>query len=170
VDGRTDTVDVATAAARLGLSTDGVYKRIKRGRLRVQRVDGRTFVVLDSPSTTVDTAHTTDRPTDGRTDGLDGPVRPSVDTDEQARFPELENPTVPLVDQLQSDVTFLRDELRAQREQHAAEVERLHERLREAHVLLAQRPALPAPSMSQLDNLSDVPPRPWWARWRWWRR
>ena len=55
MDTRTDTVDVATAAARLGLSIDGVYKRIKRGRLRVHRTDGHVYIVLGGPSTPTDT-------------------------------------------------------------------------------------------------------------------
>jgi hypothetical protein len=69
-----------------------------------------------------------------------------------------------------------RDHLRAQvtalTERLAAE----QERVREAHVLLAQlaqRPALPAPTPGQADT-PDVPPadppRPWWAALLWWRR
>ncbi len=38
---------IAQAARRLGLTDDGVRKRIKRGQLGAYRVDGRTYVVLD---------------------------------------------------------------------------------------------------------------------------
>ena len=182
MDTRTDTVDVATAAARLGLTVDGVYKRIKRGRLRVQRIDGRTLVVLDSPSIQVDTAAPTDGHVDGRTDGLDGHVHSRLGAAEQDCEPDpavllAGEQTTPLVAQLQSENTWLRGELEAWRAQlealqarHAAEISAWHERLREAHVLLAQRPALPAGGEISPGATKDAPPRPWWSRWLWWRR
>jgi hypothetical protein len=179
VDGRTDTVDVATAAARLGLSTDGVYKRIKRGRLRVQRVDGRTLVVLDSPSTQVDTQSTTGGPADGRTDGLDGQVRPSVDTIEQDHTsppPLLETNNAPLVEQLQSENAWLRGEVE-RRDAELAQRDVADAELRRLLALALQRPALPSGATiatpepaTDLVAESATKPRPWWARWAWWRR
>src|SRR2546430_3636563 len=47
LDPSRDRHDIAQAAARLGISQDGVRKRIKRGQLAAYRVDGRTYVVLD---------------------------------------------------------------------------------------------------------------------------
>ena len=65
-----------------------------------------------------------------------------------------------LVEQNQSELQFLRDELRAQRQQHTAAVAAWQERLREAHVLLAQQRALPGPTseIAQMrKSLSAVP-------------
>ena len=60
MDTSTDRCTVAAAAKRLGVSKDSIYKRISRGTLPVYRVDGRTFVVVDSPSTPTDTPRSTD--------------------------------------------------------------------------------------------------------------
>jgi type II secretory pathway component PulM len=80
------------------------------------------------------------------------------------------DPPSALVDQLHSEIAHLREELAA-----------LHERLREAHLLLAQRPALPegrGEDLASIDARSgeaettgdQVGSRPWWARLAWWRR
>jgi len=166
VDNLTDGVDIATAARRLGISTDGVHKRIARGRLPVYRVDGRTFVVVDSPSTPTDTPRSTD--------SLDGHVQAaSVHAPEQDTQLGLSNP---LVAQLESEVCFLRKQVEALQERHAAAVVAWQERLREAHVLLAQRPALPAPptaadpAAEATTAFCSSAAAPWWARWAWWRR
>jgi excisionase family DNA binding protein len=157
LDASMDTVDVATAAQRLGVPVATVYKRIQRGRLRVQRVDGHVYVVLDRSTDTVDASM--DPPSNGH-----GPVStPSMDTPE---------PAAPAAEP--SALTLALAEVRGERDHLRAEVERLHERLREAHVLLAQRPALPAPSESTRVDPETVSPdtvsRPWWAALRWWRR
>jgi hypothetical protein len=41
-------VDIPTAAARLGLSVDGVRKRVQRHQLASVKRDGRVYVVLDA--------------------------------------------------------------------------------------------------------------------------
>jgi hypothetical protein len=49
---RLDRLDIVDAAARLGLSIDAVRKRVQRGTLPAEKVDGRWLVVLpvhDSP-------------------------------------------------------------------------------------------------------------------------
>jgi hypothetical protein len=57
------------------------------------------------------------------------------------------------------EVAYLREALRAEQE-----------RVREAHLLLAQRPALSA-QLTALEagvtNATHEPP-PWWRRWVWW--
>jgi hypothetical protein len=94
-----------------------------------------------------------------------GPAAPSTGTE-----PE---PASGLVAQLQAENAHLRHQLDA-----------MHERLREAHLLLAQRPALPAPTAATVAAdimANDLPKpeenprndsegsRPWWARWWPWR-
>jgi hypothetical protein len=62
-------------------------------------------------------------------------------------------------------------EVRGERDRLVAKLERVPERLREAHVLLAQERALPAPSVDQEPSSHrESLPRPWWSRWAWWRR
>jgi hypothetical protein len=65
-----------------------------------------------------------------------------------------------LVAQLEDEVRFLRDELVARRRE-----------VQELHVLLAQRPALPA-GVEISTPATNVAPVPWWSwqRWAWWRR
>jgi hypothetical protein len=150
------------AAARLGLTPDAVRLRLRRGKTLQGRKQGREWYVLLDDASSDATGHATDH---DRSSDVNGDV-PDATTDADASRPV----TNDLVDELQSEVQFLRDELRAQREQHAAAVVAWQERLREAHVLLAQRPALPAPSEAIREETSHLPP--WWslARWRaWWR-
>jgi hypothetical protein len=64
-----------------------------------------------------------------------------------------------LVAQLQSENAWLRGELESRRRE-----------VSELHVLLAQRPALPAPREADSFTESVNESRPWWARWAWWRR
>src|SRR3954468_21251879 len=47
-DDRDTLVDIPTAAARLGLTIDGVRKRIQRHQLASLKRDGRVYVVLDA--------------------------------------------------------------------------------------------------------------------------
>lgn len=47
---RLEKLDIADAAARLGLSIDAVRKRVQRGSLRADKVDNRWFVVLPMPN------------------------------------------------------------------------------------------------------------------------
>jgi hypothetical protein len=54
-----DRVDIAAAAHQLGITPDGVRKRIKRGQLAAYHSDGRTYVVLDNTTDTRNGADTT---------------------------------------------------------------------------------------------------------------
>ncbi len=54
-------VPVALAAVRLGISVDGVHKRIKRGQLEAQKVRGEWRVFLPEP--VIDVGPPTDEPT-----------------------------------------------------------------------------------------------------------
>ena len=42
-----DTVDIPTAAGRMGITPEAVRKRIARGTLPATKQDGRWYVVLD---------------------------------------------------------------------------------------------------------------------------
>lgn len=70
MDTHTPTVDVATAAARLGITPEAVYKRIRRGQLQATRLDGRWFVDLDGSTNRNGQADKPAEPLDGpRSDG-----------------------------------------------------------------------------------------------------
>jgi excisionase family DNA binding protein len=98
LDPSRDRATIAQAAARLGISEDGVRKRIKRGQLAAYRVDGRTYVVLDGETDTHDT------PNGHETARQDGPDRRPDNTTAAAA----------LVARLEDEVRFLRGELERQ--------------------------------------------------------
>ena len=148
MDSSRDKYTITQAARRLGLTDDGVRKRIKRGQLGAYRVDGRTYVVLDGETDQHDSlnGHKTarqDRP-DSRPDD---------------RHDKTDSSLVPLVARLEDEVRWLRSEL----ERKDAIIMRLVE----------QWPALPAPRDAPTDlsgGPTEADSRPWWAALLWWRR
>ncbi len=103
-------VTVAQAAKILGLSAEAVRMRIKRGTLKHVKENNSVYVLL--PPSRLDT----DRPNQHNDLNLDQTFnRPSDLTSDQPQ---------PLVDALQAEVEFLREELRRRDERHAEEVRR----------------------------------------------
>ena len=168
VDRRLEQVDIATAAARLGMSLDGVRKRIKRGQLQGGKVDKRWYVVLPVEQTT----------STGSLDGLGKPPRQldrQVDTAERTRDSAEDSASQniqKLAAILEEEIVFLRRELEA----------RTEELRRKDHIIaaLTQRLA-PLPSMAQAGEMANHPApsengtnsgsqkvsaRPWWRFWR----
>lgn len=101
-----DRLSVADAAARLGVTPDAVRARIRRGTLSAEKGDDGVYVV-----------------TLPRDEGHDA--------DTTATGPDA-TPNDALVEQLQSEVAYLRSELTAAREQAAQERERADVLQREA--------------------------------------
>jgi len=136
MDGIQDTVDIGTAATRLGITPEAVRKRIGRGTIPATKQDGLWYVVLDgvqdagrSPSRTAGVG----RPVqDTGEDGLDG--RP----DDKDR----------LIQTLTEELEIRRRELQELQADRRREVSELHQ-------LLAQQTALGAPER-----------RPWWRWWK----
>jgi hypothetical protein len=64
----------------LGVSTEAVRGRIRRGTIRYERVGGRVYVVLDDRPTA---EHTTDQPTD-HTEELIATLREQLELERQA--------------------------------------------------------------------------------------
>ncbi len=175
------------AASALGVSVDTIRRRVKRGELHAHAdSQGRFLVVLPDagqmPSAAVQAAEqllsTAEQVAEQVVEQhLDGAEHAAM----QARLEGLR-------DQLgaaQSEVSFLRDELRRRDDAHAAEVQRReeaherereqwHARLQEALAALAmQQRALAAP----IDVAPSTPtpaaiekPQPWWQRWWPWHR
>jgi hypothetical protein len=115
-------------------------KRLWRGQVPGVQLDGQWFVYADP----------LDQDGVGRARGsvpdtAGPPAGPSCS--EQDREPD----TPPLVEQLQSENAWLRGE----REPWRGVVAARPERRREAHMLLVQEPALPAPSEPQSETVPD---------------
>jgi excisionase family DNA binding protein len=141
LDPSRDRHDIAQAAAILGISQDGVRKRIKRGQLAAYRVDGRTYVVLDGET------DTHDKPNGHETARQDGPDSRQDTTDSRL---------APVVARLEDEVRFLRGELERKDTIILAMVQQMR--------------ALPAPRDAEDPSSHDANlPRPWWARLAWWR-
>ena len=190
-------VDVATAAARLGISEDGVRRRIQRGRLpAIKGTDGQWSI----PAAALAEPHAT-----ARQDRTERPAE--QDTTHDTTVPDTGSPpagaapapdqaaTQLLITALQDEVGYLRRQVEARdaelaRERAAREEERrrLDEALAEERRLLAgliQRvPQLLAPDSATdttelspeqdttvapttVESPAPAPPRRWWQVWRW---
>jgi excisionase family DNA binding protein len=167
---------LAEAAAILGVSVDTVRRRVRQGKLPARHdAEGRLLVEVPS-SARQDALHSARQesepawqvPGNGHADARQvlGGESKSADSADLAALPDTA--------QLAADLAHaqaLIGELRHQRDQLEGEVAALHERLREAHLLAAQRPALAAAAEAgELFTESVNNPRPWWRRWWPWGR
>lgn len=126
-------VTVAQAAKLLGLSTEAIRSRIRRGTLNSERVGGTVYVLLDVDQTQL------------------GEQLASIDTTDQTAAQTGTQTTMPSADQthlitsLEEQVSFLRSELVARNE----------ELRRKDHIIAAlteRIPELPAPRASQEES------------------
>ena len=114
-----DTVDIPTAAGRMGITPEAVRKRIARGTLPATKQDGRWYVVLDGQDGQ-GPASWTGRPTP---DGIDS-----------------------VQDAVQDDKDKLIEVLQAQVESQGAQLEARTREVQELHVLLQQTQAALPPA------------------------
>lgn len=151
-------VDISTAATRLGLSVDGVRKRIQRRQLASVKRDGRVYVVLDA---VLDTPPVTeplpDSPPPSAPDG-------SSTVSSTASSLSTESLTAQLA-RADAEITFLRSQLEAR----DAELERKDAILMR---LVEQRAppqlAVAAARIPLVEPAGAPAARPWWWRiWRW---
>ena len=155
-------VDLATAAAMLGISSDAVRKRAKRGTLAHERgPDGKLYVWVDTGES------------NGYPSGESGPGRGRGTGGDTNRFPD------ELLGELRDRVGFLERQLDAERDAHA-------ETRRIAAMLAARVGEIEAPSERREDHASGSEPvgedrdwgtgsesqegvqvgrRSWWRRW-----
>ncbi len=123
-------VTVAQAAKLLGLSTEAIRSRVRRGTLHSERVGGTVYVLLH-----VDQTQTGEQPTNADTTGQ--PV-----TQPETQTTMLPADQTYLVTSLEEQVSFLRSELLSRNE----------ELRRKDHIIAAltdRIPELPAPRASQ---------------------
>jgi hypothetical protein len=163
-------VDLATAAARLGISVEALRKRIARHQVAAVKADGRWFVLLDSrPDHVQDNGHV--RP-DTRPD-LDGPQSTTGQPRPDA-VQDSPDATRELVDVLKAQVADLQGRLDAS-QQAEAELRRLLAIALQQHALPAPNsaPAMndvgPANPSAHLNSSPAANTAPWWRRWAWWR-
>ena len=131
-------VPVAEAAAHLGLTPETLRKRLWRGQVPGEKRDGQWYVILAAPLAGQDGAG----PRVPEQDCVQDTAGQGQDNEQDDAGPAA------LVAELRDRVAFLEAELARRDEEIAA----WHDRLREAHLLLAQRPALPAPPPPNLDG------------------
>ena len=159
-----DTVPVAEAAARLGLSEHAVRKRIQRGMLpAVKDGAGRWLVVLDPLDTSSSTPETPSKTTG----------TPVEDTSHVPQDGGAESVYRELVDTLRAEVDFLRGELSARTEELRRKdhiIAGLTSRIPELPAGQDAAQASPAPpgATERPKPATDTPP-PWWRR-VWWLR
>jgi hypothetical protein len=107
---------VAEAAQLLGLTVDAVRKRLQRGRLAGIKIDGEWLVMLDRP--TVVQGDSPPRSTqDGTQDSAQDRVRDrtGVRSGQRHRTGQ-RSPGAELVEQLRSEIAYLRDQVAKQDE------------------------------------------------------
>jgi len=152
-DGAGQAVPVVEAAARLGLAPETVRKRLWRGQMAGEKRDGQWYVVLPTDSVPDDAG----LGRTGQDSGQDhaGPMQDAG-----------QDTAAVLVPELRERVAFLERALERRDRDLASALERLHE----AHVLLAQRPALPSGEIPNRPEVSTGTPHPWWAAFWPWRR
>ena len=152
-DNGTETVPLAEAATRLGISEELVRKRIYRGKLTGEKIEGRWHVVLNRQ----------DALQDGGSD-QSGSVQDSHDSFVSE-----------LIAHQQDEVAFLRQELTARAEEMTRQREQWAEESRRKdviiHELSTQLKALPEKIVEQQQAAAaepepePTPPRPWWKFW-----
>ncbi len=135
-------VDIKTAAQRLGITQEGVRKRIQRGLLKAEKLDNRWLVALPAQLEEDSNLHGT---------GLERVVQSFLEKLERAHRENLE---------IAGRVGFLQAKL-----QDAEEEIRM---LRAPAQPSGPEPANhPTPSENGADSSSQkVSPRPWWQFWR----
>ena len=142
---RATLVDIPTAAERLGLTVDGIRKRIQRRQLASVKRDGRVYVVLDE---VLDTPSNSAPPP---------PAAPSPSSSTASSTVSSVS-TESLAAQLaraDAEIVFLRQELERK--------DAIIMRLVEQHALPAPAPPS-APPEPHRETVPDSP-RPWWRRW-----
>jgi hypothetical protein len=168
-------VTVPDAAQLLGLTSEAVRSRVKRGTLPSRRIAGTVYVLLDGTAPLVDPPN--DPPSGPSADRPTAPSSapssaPSIDR------AELERRLEDHVETLKGEVEHLRVEMRRREETHAEEIRRRD------HLLAAALERIPRELEAPLEGREppvtpsdepgrgDIPPEPQESveRRSWWKR
>jgi hypothetical protein len=143
------TVGISEAAKQLGITVEAVRQRIRRKRLQAYKdPSGVWRIVLPADQSTPSDVQDRVGPAGGPADGANGHDR--------------------LIDHLQGEVAFLRDEMARQREQWGEESRRKDVII---HEMSSQLKALPEKIVEQQQAAAvepepePTPARPWWKFW-----
>jgi len=141
----TTLVDIPTAAERLGLTVDGVRKRLQCRQLVSVKRDGRVYVVLDA---------ILDEQSKSNNVTLDPPpsALPSSSTTDSPSSTALAESLAAQLARADVEIAFLRGELERK--------DTIIMRLVEQRALPAASEATPPVPVPE----AQAPPRPWWAR------
>ena len=144
-----DRLDIAQAAEYLGISQMALRKRIQRGQLKAEKVDGRVYVVLNSLDTVSKTGGGGDKQWDSDETGLD---RAGTGLDM----------VVPvLLERL--------DRMHRENLELAGRVGFLQAKLQDAEARILELEASTETSVGMVNQPTSTqrpPKRPWWAFWR----
>jgi predicted ArsR family transcriptional regulator len=166
---RPDGIDIADAAVQLGLTPDGVRKRIQRGKIRGYKAGGRWYVQADSLSAVLD-----ENSTPRQADKVDRAAE-SVWTTRQPKADKQSGAVSRLIEALERENQFLKQEL----DRRADEI------LRRDQIIAALAQWLPALQAAEVYDVSspvgqqangtvtqhqtessELPTRrPWWKIW-----
>jgi hypothetical protein len=142
VNSKQDSVDLTTAAGRLGLSVATLRKRLQRGTIAgFKAPDGSWRVVLDMVDNRLDNP--------GQNAGQDQTILVAALRDQ--------------IDTLRDEIQFLRVQLQARDD----EVQRRDEEIRRVHVLLQQLQQQQPPARALPDQSGDWM-QGWMRLWLWW--
>ena len=153
------TVTVADAAKMLGLTTEAVRMRVKRGTLASTRIAGTVYVVLERPNSQPNT-----RPNGGP--NAQPNVQPSDRTEVVARLEDHNTTLREQVEHLRQELGVRNEELRRKDHLLAAALERIPElepakdtssETRESPVTASEEP-------ERVEDRGEEESRSWWKR------
>jgi len=153
INGR-EIIDIGTAAAKMGITTEALRKRVTRGALPATKKNGRWYFVLDSIDGVLDDERDVQDMKQGILDnhrdmeqGVLDDERDVQDMEESVQDNHLDNKDR-LINTLAEELAARRKELDELRADHRREIQELHVLLQTAQT------ALTAPER-----------RPWWRLW-----
>jgi hypothetical protein len=138
------------AATELGISVEAARMRVKRGTLQGEKRSGKVYIYLNTDPTPTERDRTTDPTATEQQQPSDQPPPP----DQTA-----------LVEQLQSEVTFLRAELESRREADREQRIIISQLAGRVEALQAGQLRTGSTEPNDQHEVEETTGRPWWKFW-----